>query len=99
MRDIRPLSPVTIAGTDVCFAQGVKAGNWVFLTGHEATDFTTGLAPEVAGRPGFPLYGAPKHRREGDFILRRLDALLREAGTDPCAHRSFGPILSYLEGR
>ena len=82
MGHIQPLSPVTIAGTDVGFAQGVKAGNWVFLTGHEATDFTTGLAPEVRGKPKFPLYGAPKHRREGDFILRRLETLLREAGTD-----------------
>jgi hypothetical protein len=41
--------PVTVTGTDVCFAQGVKAGNWVFLTGHEATDFATDLAPEVLG--------------------------------------------------
>ncbi|ETX08854.1 MAG: hypothetical protein ETSY2_02960 [Candidatus Entotheonella gemina] len=82
MSHIRPLSPITIPGTDVCFAQGVQAGNWVFLTGHEATDFATGLAPEVLGKPRFPLHGAPKHRREGDFILRRLDALLKEAGTD-----------------
>ncbi len=28
------------------------------------------------------MHGVPKHRREGDFILRRLDALLEEAGTD-----------------
>ena len=49
MSHIRPLSPVTVTGTDVCFAQGVKAGNWVFLTGHEATDFATDLAPEVFG--------------------------------------------------
>lgn len=82
MQHIRPLSPVTITGTDVCFAQGVKAGNWVFLTGHEATDFISGLAPEVLGQPGLPLHGPPKHRREGDFILRRLDDLLKEAGTD-----------------
>lgn len=82
MRLVHALAPVTIAGTDVCFAQGVKAGNWVFLTGHEATDFATGLAPEVLGKPKFPLYGAPKHRREGDFILRRIQTLLEEAGTD-----------------
>jgi enamine deaminase RidA (YjgF/YER057c/UK114 family) len=82
MGHIQPLSPVTIAGTDVCFAQGVKAGNWVFLTGHEATDFATGLTPEVRGKSKFPLYGAPKHRREGDFILRRLETLLQAAGTD-----------------
>ena len=79
MRRIQPLAPVQIAGTDVCFAQGVKAGNWVFLTGHEATDFATGLAPEVVGKPRFPLHGASKQRREGDFILQRFEALLTEA--------------------
>ncbi len=82
MSKVEPLAPVRIAGQDVHFAQGVKAGGWVFLTGHEATDFATGLAPEVAGKPHFPLYGQPKHRREGDFILRRFTDLLGAAGTD-----------------
>ena len=47
MRLVQALAPDTIAGTDVCIAQGEKAGNWLFLTGHQATDFATGLAPEV----------------------------------------------------
>ena len=80
MSRVQPLSPVKIAGSEVFFAQGMKAGNWVFLTGHEATDFSTGLAPEVVGKPRFPLHGPPKHRREGDFILRRFEELLAEAG-------------------
>lgn len=82
MSQVEPIAPVRIAGTDVSYAQGVKAGNWVFLTGHEATDFETGLAPEVVGAPGFPLYGLPKHRREGELIMARFESLLRQAGTD-----------------
>jgi enamine deaminase RidA (YjgF/YER057c/UK114 family) len=79
---VEPLGAVRIAGGDIHYAQGMKAGGWVFLTGHEAVDFDTGLAPEVAGKPGFPLHGLPRHRREGDFILRRFEDLLGKAGTD-----------------
>ena len=82
MSDIELLAPVQIADTDVSFAQGVKAGNWIFLTGHEATDFTTGLAPAVGGKPHFPAHGLPKHRREGDFILARFQEILAGAGSD-----------------
>lgn len=82
MGQVQPLSPVRIAGTDVHYAPAVKAGNWVFLTGHEATDYESGLAPAVVGKPRLPLHGLPKHRREGNFILQRFQALLREAGTD-----------------
>jgi enamine deaminase RidA (YjgF/YER057c/UK114 family) len=59
----------------------MKAGNWVFLTGIEASDYETGLHPEVRGNPGLPYHGLPRHRREGDFICARLNALLKEAGT------------------
>jgi enamine deaminase RidA (YjgF/YER057c/UK114 family) len=59
----------------------VKAGNWVFLTGIEAVDYASGLAPQVRGHPDLPHHGLPKHRREGDYICARLSELLREAGT------------------
>ena len=76
------LAPVTIAGTDIRYAQGIKAGSWISLGGHEASDFVTGLAAPVRGLPHFPLHGAPKHRREGDFILRRFKEILLTAGSD-----------------
>ncbi len=82
MSDIEVIAPVQIADTDVSFAQAVKAGNWIFLTGHEAIDHATGLAPQVRGKKHFPGHGTPKHRREGDFILERFAALLAEAGSD-----------------
>jgi enamine deaminase RidA (YjgF/YER057c/UK114 family) len=71
-----------LLGTPVNYAYAVKAGPWIFLTGHEAYDWETGIPDEVAGPPGFPLYGRSRSRREGDFILQRMERLLREFGSD-----------------
>jgi enamine deaminase RidA (YjgF/YER057c/UK114 family) len=71
-----------LLGTPVSYAYAVKAGPWIFLTGHEAYDWETGIPDEVAGAPGFPLYGRSRSRREGDFILQRMGRLLREFGSD-----------------
>ena len=71
-----------LLGTLVSYAYAVKAGPWIFLNGHEAFDFASGIPEEVAGPPGFPLFGLPRSRREGDFILRRMRAILREFGSD-----------------
>src|SRR5216683_7163121 len=78
--DVRSVE--NLLGTSVRYAYAVKAGPWVFLTGHEAYDWQTGMTDEVAGPPGFPLYGHHRSRREGDFILRRMRRLLGEFGTD-----------------
>jgi enamine deaminase RidA (YjgF/YER057c/UK114 family) len=78
--DVRSVE--NLLGTPVPYAYAVKAGPWVFLTGHEAYDWETGVSDEVAGPPGFPLYGRHRSRREGDFILRRMRRLLGEFGTD-----------------
>jgi enamine deaminase RidA (YjgF/YER057c/UK114 family) len=70
-----------LAGTGVCFAYAIKAGPWIFMTGHEAFDFTTGVSVPVAGSAGFPLWGLPQYRREGDFILKRMQTVLGEFGS------------------
>ena len=71
-----------LLGTAVSYAYAVKAGPWIFLNGHEAFDFESGIPEEVAGRPGFPLFGRPRGRREGDFILQRMQRILRDFGSD-----------------
>jgi enamine deaminase RidA (YjgF/YER057c/UK114 family) len=71
-----------LLGTSVPYAYAVKAGPWIFLTGHEAFDFDAGVSEAVAGPPGFPLFGRPRWRREGDFILRRMQRILQELGSD-----------------
>jgi enamine deaminase RidA (YjgF/YER057c/UK114 family) len=75
-------SVANLLGTPVPYAYAVKAGPWIFLTGHEAFDFEIGIPEEVAGPPGFPGFGQPRSRREADFVLRRMRHILREFGSD-----------------
>jgi enamine deaminase RidA (YjgF/YER057c/UK114 family) len=82
MADVKPIAPVRIGGTEIEFAQGMRAGPWLFFTGHEATDFTHGIPPAVAGPPGLPLGGAPRYRREGDFLYARFAKLIAGEGGD-----------------
>ena len=71
-----------LLGSAVSHAYAVKAGPWIFLSGHEAFDFASGIPEEVAGPSGFPLFGRPRSRREGDFILQRMRRILHEFGSD-----------------
>jgi enamine deaminase RidA (YjgF/YER057c/UK114 family) len=82
MANIEVRSVEGLAGTGVAYAYAVKAGQWLFLTGHEAFDFASGLAPEVEGHAGFPSFGAPRLRREAEYILRRMRRTLEEFGSD-----------------
>ncbi len=81
MSDVKHIAPVRIGGTDITYAQGVRAGNWLFFTGHMATDFEHGVAASVAGKPGLPL-AQPRYRREGDFIIGRFAKLIAAEGGD-----------------
>lgn len=73
-----------LVGAPVSYAYAVKAGPWVFLTGHEAFDWHTGaIDAAVSGPAGFPAHGTNHpSRREADFILRRMREVLGELGTD-----------------
>jgi enamine deaminase RidA (YjgF/YER057c/UK114 family) len=82
MPDVIHIAPTRIGGTDIQYAQGVRAGSWLFFTGHMATDFEHGLAASVTGKPGLPLGGTPRFRREGDFIIQRFAKLIAEEGGD-----------------
>ena len=44
MSDVKPIAPVRIGQTDILYAQGMRAGSWLFFTGHEASDFENGIA-------------------------------------------------------
>src|SRR5216117_3410150 len=82
MANIEVRAVENLAGTGVPYAYAVKAGPWLFLTGHEAFDFATGHAPEVEGHAGFPDFGAPRLKREAEYILKRMRATLAEFGSD-----------------
>ena len=53
MADVKCIAPTRIGGTEIEYAQGMRAGSWLFFTGHMASDFEHGLAAAVAGKPGF----------------------------------------------
>jgi enamine deaminase RidA (YjgF/YER057c/UK114 family) len=76
------VSAQRLLGGAVNHAYAVKAGPFVFLNGHEGYDFAAGLVPAVEGPPGYPEYGAPRLRREADFIFERMGRLLGSSGTD-----------------
>lgn len=82
---IEILASSNIPGTDIEHAAGVKAGDWVFLTGIEATDYRTGLLAGVAPESGLPFHGRPKHRREAAAVFGRMKQLL-EAGGSSLSH-------------
>ncbi len=71
-----------LAGSATSYAYAIKAGPWLFLNGHEAFDFEKGLAPDVEGPAASRLSGRPPLRREADYILRRMRAILKEFGSD-----------------
>lgn len=76
---------VRLAGVPVpspSFSPAVRFGRWVFVSGLLATDFRTGLAPEVRGNPGVPLAGEHQVIREARYIFRNLETVLAAAGTD-----------------
>ena len=77
-----PLLPVTIEPGGVRYAPGVRAGRWVFASGHKGTDdFAGGMAPDVVGADA-PLHGLPKHKKEARRIFANFGKVLRAGGTD-----------------
>jgi enamine deaminase RidA (YjgF/YER057c/UK114 family) len=78
---VEPLLPVELGAGKIRFAQGVKAGRWVFATGVMAQDFQSGMAADVLSECA-PHAGLPKREKEALRIFENLDAVLRAAGTD-----------------
>lgn len=78
---VTPLLPVELGPGKVKFAQGIKAGRWVFTTGLMAQDFVNGIAPDVLSERA-PHTGLPKREKEALRIFENLEAVLRAAGTD-----------------
>ncbi|HZR60544.1 MAG TPA: RidA family protein [Xanthobacteraceae bacterium] len=77
-----PLLPVELGAGKIKFAQGIKAGPWVFASGLMAQDFVNGIAPDVLAEAA-PHAGLPKREKEALRIFQNLEAVLRAAGTDP----------------
>ncbi len=76
---VEVLLPVDVNDGRFRYAGGVKAGRWLFATGHMATDFKGGIAADVL-RVETPHYGPSRHEREAEFIFRRLNETLDAGG-------------------
>jgi len=80
-RAAQPLLPVELGAGKIRFAQGMKAGRWVFATGLMAQDFVSGIAGDVLATRA-PHAGLPKREKEAQRIFENLEAVLSAAGTD-----------------
>ena len=79
-KQIVPLLPVTLGRGNVHYAQGVRAGRWVFASGHMAQDFQNGISPDVIHEKA-PHAGLPKREKEMALIFDHIEAVLMEGGT------------------
>jgi len=79
---VKPLLPVTVEPAGVRYAPGVRAGRWVFATGHKGVaDFGGPMAPEVLDESA-PRFGAPRHRKEAERVFRGFARVLEAGGSD-----------------
>ena len=67
-KNAEPLLPVELGPAKVKFAQGMKAGSWVFATGLMAQDFKNGIAPDVLSERA-PHAGLPKREKEAQRLF------------------------------
>ncbi len=77
---VEALLPVKLGKGGVHYAQGVKAGRWVFATGHMGQDFEHGIAPEVLSVRA-PHAGPPKREKEAAVIFDHIEAVLAAGGS------------------
>lgn len=79
-KGVEPLLPVTLGASGIPYAQGMRAGRWVFATGHMGQDFKTGIPREVT-REALPAGGVPKQEKEAEIIFRHLAQVFKKGGT------------------
>ena len=77
---VQPLLPVQYGAGRVRLAPGVRAGDWVFLSGLMATSHSGALQPALTDWP-LPLHGEPRHKIEAGIILERARSILDAGGS------------------
>jgi len=78
---VEPLLPVKLGKGEVQFAQGVRAGRWVFVAGILAQDFENGIAPAVIHEE-LPHSGIPKREKEAGLVFDHLQSVLEAGGSE-----------------
>ena len=77
---VEPLLPVTLGNGRVNYAPGMRAGSWVFASGHMAQDYGSGIAASVI-REGAPNAAGPRKAREAARVFDNLEAVLAAGGS------------------
>src|SRR3954471_6178822 len=79
---VTPLLPVTIEPGAIRYAPGIRAGRWIFATGHKGVaEFGGAMAPEVIDEHA-PRHGKPANRKEAQRIFEAFDGVLKAGGSD-----------------
>jgi enamine deaminase RidA (YjgF/YER057c/UK114 family) len=76
---VTPLLPVAIQPGNILYAPAVRAGPWLFATGHKGTADFCSMAPEVLDETS-PLRSVPKHKKEARRIFESFDKVLSAGG-------------------
>ena len=76
---VEPLLPVVLGNGRVDYAPGMRAGSWVFASGHMAQDYGSGIAASVL-REGAPNAAGPKSAREAARVFDNVEAVLAAGG-------------------
>lgn len=79
-REVTPLLPTTIQPGNIRYAPGVRAGRWVFATGHKGTADFSRMAPEVIDESA-PRRGIPRHKQEAQRLFANFAQVLQAGGS------------------
>ncbi len=78
---VEALLPVTIPQGNIRYAPGIRAGHWVFATGHKGvTDYRKGLSDGVL-RSALPQWDKSELKREAEQIFKNVAAVLEAGGS------------------
>ncbi|MDE0056743.1 MAG: RidA family protein [Defluviicoccus sp.] len=77
---VEPLLPVALGNGRVHYAPGMRAGPWVFASGHMAQDYGHGIAASVL-REAAPNAAGPKSVREAARVFDNVEAVLAAGGS------------------
>jgi enamine deaminase RidA (YjgF/YER057c/UK114 family) len=78
---VEPVLPVTIQPGAVRYAPAVKAGPWLFATGHKGVDRFDGPISDAVLQRGLPQFDKSKLKREAERIFANLGAVFEAAGS------------------
>lgn len=77
---VQPVLPIGLGPGAVHFAQGARAGRWLFATGLLAQDFKTGI-PKIVTDPVIAPLGVSPGEREASIVFDHLERILAAGGT------------------